>query len=125
LYSSILNFAGLHFTGSTGVFRHLWKEIGANIEKYKSYPRIVGETGGKDFVVMHPSAHAIEVATALARGAFEFQGQKCSAASRAYIPASKWEDVKRILVAQVNDFKMGSPEDFGNFVNAVIDRSAV
>jgi 1-pyrroline-5-carboxylate dehydrogenase len=118
------DFAGLHFTGSTGVFRHLWKEIGANIEKYKSYPRIVGETGGKDFVVMHPSAHAIEVATALARGAFEFQGQKCSAASRAYIPASKWEEVKRILVAQVNDFKMGSPEDFGNFVNAVIDRRA-
>ncbi len=117
-------FAGLHFTGSTGVFRHLWKEIGANVEKYKSYPRIVGETGGKDFVVMHPSAHAPEVATALARGAFEFQGQKCSAASRAYIPASKWEDVKRMLVEQVNDFKMGSPEDFGNFVNAVIDRRA-
>lgn len=117
-------FAGLHFTGSTGVFRHLWKTIGNNIEKYKSYPRIVGETGGKDFVVMHPSAHAAEVATGLARGAFEFQGQKCSAASRAYIPASKWEDVKRILVAQVNDFKMGSPEDFGNFINAVIDKRA-
>ena len=117
-------FAGLHFTGSTGVFRHLWKTIGNNIEKYKSYPRIVGETGGKDFVVMHPSAHAAEVATGLARGAFEFQGQKCSAASRAYIPASKWEDVKRILVAQVNDFKMGSPEDFSNFINAVIDKRA-
>lgn len=117
-------FAGLHFTGSTGVFRHLWQTIGSNIAKYKSYPRIVGETGGKDFVVMHPSAHASEVATALARGAFEFQGQKCSAASRAYIPASKWEDVKRILVEQVNDFKMGSPEDFGNFINAVIDKRA-
>lgn len=118
------DFAGLHFTGSTGVFRHLWKEIGANIEKYKSYPRIVGETGGKDFVVMHPSAHSDEVATALSRGAFEFQGQKCSAASRAYIPASKWEAVKGKLVEQVNSFKMGSPEDFGNFVNAVIDKRA-
>lgn len=118
------DFAGLHFTGSTGVFRHLWKEIGANIEKYKSYPRIVGETGGKDFVVMHPSAHSDEVATALSRGAFEFQGQKCSAASRAYIPASKWETVKSKLVEQVNSFKMGSPEDFGNFVNAVIDKRA-
>ena len=118
------DFAGLHFTGSTGVFRHLWKEIGANIEKYKSYPRIVGETGGKDFVVMHPSAHSDEVATALSRGAFEFQGQKCSAASRAYIPASKWEAVKSKLVEQVNSFKMGSPEDFGNFVNAVIDKRA-
>jgi 1-pyrroline-5-carboxylate dehydrogenase len=117
-------FAGLHFTGSTGVFRQLWQTIGTNIAKYKSYPRIVGETGGKDFVVMHPSAHAAEVATGLARGAFEFQGQKCSAASRAYIPASKWPDVKRILVAQVNSFKMGSPEDFGNFINAVIDKRA-
>ena len=117
-------FAGLHFTGSTGVFRHLWKEIGANIDKYKSYPRIVGETGGKDFVVMHPSAHSDEVATALSRGAFEFQGQKCSAASRAYIPTSKWEAVKTKMVEQVNSFKMGSPEDFGNFVNAVIDKRA-
>ncbi len=117
-------FAGIHFTGSTGVFRGLWKTIGANIEKYKSYPRIVGETGGKDFVVMHPSANALEVATALARGAFEFQGQKCSAASRAYIPQSKWADVKKHLVAQVNSFKMGDPEDFSNFINAVIDKRA-
>jgi 1-pyrroline-5-carboxylate dehydrogenase len=114
-------FAGLHFTGSTGVFKHLWKTIGANIDIYKSYPRIVGETGGKDFVVMHPSADAKEVATALSRGAFEFQGQKCSAASRAYIPASKWADVKKTLVAQVESFKMGDPENFSNFINAVID----
>lgn len=117
-------FAGLHFTGSTGVFKHLWKTIGANIDIYKSYPRIVGETGGKDFVVMHPSADAKEVATALSRGAFEFQGQKCSAASRAYIPKSKWADVKNTLVEQVESFKMGEPEDFGNFVNAVIDERA-
>jgi len=117
-------FAGLHFTGSTGVFRHLWKTIGDNIANYKSYPRIVGETGGKDFVVMHNSADAKQVATGLSRGAFEFQGQKCSAASRAYIPASKWEAVKAHLVAQVNDFKMGEPEDFSNFINAVIDKRA-
>lgn len=117
-------FAGLHFTGSTGVFRTLWQTIGSNIAKYRSYPRIVGETGGKDFVVMHPSADAKEVGTALARGAFEFQGQKCSAASRAYIPASKWDAVKEHTLAEVDDFKMGSPEDFGNFINAVIDRRA-
>ncbi len=116
--------AGLHFTGSTGVFRHLWKEIGVNIAKYRSYPRIVGETGGKDFVVMHNSADALEVATGLTRGAFEFQGQKCSAASRAYIPASKWEEVKAHVIAQVSDFKIGSPEDFSNFINAVIDRKS-
>lgn len=118
------DFAGLHFTGSTGVFRNLWQTIGQNIANYKSYPRIVGETGGKDFVVMHPSAHVDEVATALSRGAFEYQGQKCSAASRAYLPASKWPEVKEKLLAQINSFKMGSPEDFGNFVNAVIDKKA-
>jgi 1-pyrroline-5-carboxylate dehydrogenase len=118
------HFAGLHFTGSTGVFRHLWKEIANNLELYRSYPRIVGETGGKDFVMVHPSADAKEVATALSRGAFEFQGQKCSAASRAYVPHSLWNDVKATLVEQVNSFKMGTPEDTGNFINAVIDEKA-
>lgn len=118
------DFAGLHFTGSTGVFQALWKTIGDNISKYKSYPRIVGETGGKDFVIAHPSSNAKQVATALARGAFEFQGQKCSAASRAYIPQSLWPDVKKYLVADLADFKMGSPEDFTNFINAVIDEKA-
>ncbi|MCB0651180.1 MAG: L-glutamate gamma-semialdehyde dehydrogenase [Saprospiraceae bacterium] len=118
------DFAGLHFTGSTGVFQTLWKTIGDNISKYKSYPRIVGETGGKDFVIAHPSSNAKQVATALARGAFEFQGQKCSAASRAYIPQSLWPDVKKYLVADLADFKMGSPEDFTNFINAVIDEKA-
>ena len=117
-------FAGLHFTGSTGVFQTLWKNIGNNISNYKSYPRIVGETGGKDFVVAHESANPEQVAVALARGAFEFQGQKCSAASRAYIPQSMWDSVKTKLVADVNSFKMGSPEDFGNFINAVIDEKA-
>jgi len=118
------DFAGIHFTGSTGVFRQLWKDIAGNIENYRSYPRIVGETGGKDFVMVHSSANAAEVATALSRGAFEFQGQKCSAASRAYIPASLWPAVKEILVAQVNSFKQGSPEDPSNFVNAVISERA-
>ncbi|MCB9263207.1 MAG: L-glutamate gamma-semialdehyde dehydrogenase [Flavobacteriales bacterium] len=118
------DFAGIHFTGSTGVFRHLWKEIGTNIAAYKTYPRIVGETGGKDFVMVHKSANASEVAAAIARGAFEFQGQKCSAASRAYIPNNLWPDVKKQLVAMVNDMKMGPTEDFGNFVNAVIDEKA-
>ncbi|HLW29420.1 MAG TPA: L-glutamate gamma-semialdehyde dehydrogenase [Brumimicrobium sp.] len=118
------DFAGLHFTGSTGVFRTLWKTIANNIEKYKSYPRIVGETGGKDFIMVHPSAKAIEVATAIARGAFEFQGQKCSAASRAYIPSNLWEDVKEIVTEQVNSFKIGSPEDTTNFVTAVINEKA-
>lgn len=118
------DFAGLHFTGSTGVFRHLWKEIGANIEKYRSYPRIVGETGGKDFIMVHRSSDPAQVATAMTRGAFEFQGQKCSAASRAYIPSNLWEDVKKIVVGQVNSFKMGSPEDTSNFINAVIDERA-
>jgi len=118
------DFAGLHFTGSTAVFRHLWKEIGNNIEKYRSYPRIVGETGGKDFIMVHKSANAAQVATAMTRGAFEFQGQKCSAASRAYVPNNLWEDVKKIVVDQVSSFKMGSPEDTSNFINAVIDERA-
>ncbi|GJM32484.1 MAG: 1-pyrroline-5-carboxylate dehydrogenase [Saprospiraceae bacterium] len=117
-------FAGLHFTGSTKVFQHLWQTIGKNISHYNSYPRIVGETGGKDFVMVHASAEAKEVATALARGAFEFQGQKCSAASRAYIPQSLWGNVKEYLLADIASFKMGSPEDFTNFANAVIDERA-
>jgi len=118
------DFAGLHFTGSTGVFKHLWKEIGNNLDHYRTYPRIVGETGGKDFVLAHESAHPAEVASALSRGAFEFQGQKCSAASRAYIPSNIWQEVKEILVEQVNSFKVGTTEDPSNFVNAVIDEKA-
>ena len=118
------NFAGLHFTGSTDVFRILWKGIGNNIEKYKSYPRIVGETGGKDFIIAHKSAVASEVATAISRGAFEYQGQKCSAASRAYIPSNLWKDVKKQIVADTKKFKMGSPEDTSNFINAVISEKA-
>jgi len=118
------NFAGLHFTGSTDVFRTLWKGIGNNIEKYKSYPRIVGETGGKDFIVAHKSAVAAEVATAISRGAFEFQGQKCSAASRAYIPTNIWDAVKVQIISDANSFKMGSPEDPTNFINAVISEKA-
>ena len=118
------DFAGLHFTGSTGVFRHLWKEIGTNIEKYRSYPKIVGETGGKDFIVAHESAVPAEVATAISRGAFEFQGQKCSAASRAYIPSNMFDEVISLVKSDVNSFKTGSPEDFGNFINAVIDERA-
>ncbi len=118
------DFAGLHFTGSTGVFKHLWKEIGANIDVYKTYPRIVGETGGKDFVMVHASADPIEVATAISRGAFEFQGQKCSAASRAYIPDNLWPAVKKRLIDDVKSFKMGPPSDLGNFINAVIDKRA-
>jgi 1-pyrroline-5-carboxylate dehydrogenase len=118
------DFAGLHFTGSTSVFKSLWKTIGSNLDAFRSYPRIVGETGGKDFVVAHSSANPKEVATALARGAFEFQGQKCSAASRGYLPKSLWDEVKRELVQQVQSFKMGSPSDTSNFVNAVIDQRA-
>ncbi len=118
------DFAGLHFTGSTGVFRHLWKEIGMNIAKYKNYPRIVGETGGKDFVMVHKTADPAQVATALTRGSFEFQGQKCSAASRAYVPQNIWSDVKSIIIDQVSSFKMGSPSDTSNFINAVIDEAA-
>ena len=115
------DFAGIHFTGSTKVFQTIWKTIGENIHQYKSYPRIVGETGGKDFVLAHASANAKEVATALVRGAFEYQGQKCSAASRAYIPANLWEDVKAYMQEDLKTFKMGDTEDFGNFINAVID----
>ncbi|WP_116124749.1 L-glutamate gamma-semialdehyde dehydrogenase [Lewinella sp. IMCC34183] len=118
------DFAGLHFTGSTKVFQELWKEIGNNIGHYRSYPRIVGETGGKDFVVAHPSARAEEVAVALLRGAFEYQGQKCSAASRAYLPASLWPAIKDRLVSDIQTLKTGTVEDFGNFINAVIDERA-
>jgi len=118
------SFAGLHFTGSTFVFKHLWKEIGNNINLYKAYPRIVGETGGKDFILAHSSADPAEIATGMSRGAFEFQGQKCSAASRAYIPESLWPDVKNILIDQVSSFKMGSPGDPSNFITAVIDERA-
>ncbi len=118
------DFAGLHFTGSTGVFQGMWKMIGNNIHTYKTYPRIVGETGGKDFVMVHPSANAAAVATALVRGAFEYQGQKCSAASRAYIPKSLWEEVKEIMGAQLKTVKVGTPEDPSNFVNAVIDQKS-
>jgi 1-pyrroline-5-carboxylate dehydrogenase len=114
------DFAGIHFTGSTKVFQHIWGEIGANIPKYKTYPRIVGETGGKDFVLAHPSANVDAVAVALLRGAFEYQGQKCSAASRAYIPASLWPAVKEHMQREIATFKMGPTEDFGNFINAVI-----
>ena len=114
--------AGLHFTGSTGVFRHLWKTIGENLEHYRSYPRIVGETGGKDFVVAHKSADVKAVATGLIRGAFEYQGQKCSAASRAYMPKSLWPAIKEEMVREMATLQMGSPADFGNFINAVIDR---
>ena len=118
------DFAGLHFTGSTGVFKHLWRTIAENLDIYKSFPRIVGETGGKDFVVMHNSANTEQVVTALTRGSFEFQGQKCSAASRAYIPESKWEAVRSGLMDQLSSIKMGPVEDFTNFVNAVIDEKS-
>lgn len=118
------DFSGLHFTGSTGVFKNLWKTIGSNIDLYKSYPRIVGETGGKDFIIAHRSADAKEVATAISRGAFEFQGQKCSAASRAYIPSNIAEDVIKYVKEDLASFNMGSPEDFSNFINAVIDEKS-
>lgn len=118
------DFAGVHFTGSTGVFNNMWKTIGENMGKYRSYPRIVGETGGKDFVIAHKSANVDAVVTALARGAFEYQGQKCSAASRAYIPSNMAEEVKTKLVAAIKSMKMGTVEDFSNFVNAVIDEKS-
>jgi 1-pyrroline-5-carboxylate dehydrogenase len=118
------DFAGLHFTGSTGVFNGMWHTIGSNISKYKSYPRIVGETGGKDFVIAHPSADPEVVVTALARGAFEYQGQKCSAASRAYIPSNLAPVVKKKLIEMVKTMKMGTVEDFTNFINAVIDEKS-
>ena len=114
------DFAGIHFTGSTHVFKDIFKHIGNNIHTYKTYPRIVGETGGKDFIVAHPSANVKQVVTGISRGAFEFQGQKCSAASRAYIPQSMWAEAKELLIKDVKSFKMGSPEDFGNFITAVI-----
>ena len=118
------SFAGLHFTGSTGVFQRIWKTIGDNIANYKTYPRIVGETGGKDFVIAHPSAEPDAVAVGLVRGAFEFQGQKCSAASRAYIPQSLWPAVKAKMLTDLASMKMGTTEDFRNFINAVIDEKA-
>src|SRR5260221_6524884 len=118
------DFGGIQFTGSTGVFNGMWKTIGENISKYKSYPRIVGETGGKDFVIAHKSADPKEVSTALVRGAFEYQGQKCSAASRAYVPSNLWDEVKKNMIADLKSISMGPVEDFGNFVNAVIDEKS-
>ncbi|GEC73372.1 delta-1-pyrroline-5-carboxylate dehydrogenase [Flavobacterium flevense] len=114
------DFAGLHFTGSTHVFKDLWAKIGANIHHYKTYPRIVGETGGKDFIMVHPSANVKQAVTGMVRGAFEFQGQKCSAASRVYVPKSLWPAIKDQLTTDIKSLKMGSPEDFGNFITAVI-----
>lgn len=118
------NFSGLHFTGSTFVFKELWKQIGANINKYNTYPRIVGETGGKDFIIAHKSANPRQVATGIIRGAFEFQGQKCSAASRAYLPKSMWKEIEKLLNKDLNSIKMGSPDDLSNFVTAVIHEAS-
>ena len=118
------DFVGVHFTGSTEVFKRIWKAIGENVMLHNTYPKIVGETGGKDFVMVHQSANPLHVATALSRGAFEYQGQKCSAASRAYVPVGMWPAVKKRLVDDISSFKMGGPEDFGNFINAVIDERA-
>jgi 1-pyrroline-5-carboxylate dehydrogenase len=118
------DFAGIHFTGSTSVFQSFWKTVGENIAKYNTYPKLVGETGGKDFIFVHKSACAKEVATAIVRGAFEFQGQKCSAASRAFIPASLWQDVKKRVLYMLSEIKMGDVRDFSNFVNAVIDENS-
>ncbi|PRD47478.1 L-glutamate gamma-semialdehyde dehydrogenase [Sphingobacterium haloxyli] len=118
------DFAGIHFTGSTAVFQNIWNTIGENIHRYKTYPRIVGETGGKDFILAHPSADIDVLNTALVRGAFEFQGQKCSAASRAYIPKSLWDDLRPRMERDISSFKIGGTEDFGNFINAVIDEKA-
>ncbi len=118
------DFAGVHFTGSTPVFDNFWETIGKNVKFYKSYPRIVGETGGKDFIWAHPSANPKEVATAISRGAFEYQGQKCSAASRAYLPKSLWNDIREYVITDIKSFKMGSPGDSSNFINAVIDDRA-
>ncbi|MBK0401641.1 L-glutamate gamma-semialdehyde dehydrogenase [Adhaeribacter sp. BT258] len=118
------DFAGIHFTGSTGVFNNIWKNIGENVSRYRTYPRIVGETGGKDFILAHHSANAKEVAVAISRGAFEFQGQKCSAASRAYIPSNLWEEIKGYVLEDLKSFKMGDPEDFSNYINAVIDEKS-
>src|SRR5690606_19228325 len=118
------DFAGIHFTGSTAVFQQIWKTIGENIHRYRSYPRIVGETGGKDFIVVHPSADLKVAATAIVRGAFEYQGQKCSAASRVYLPASLWPELKELIVKDVSSFRVGPVEDFNNFINAVIDEKS-
>jgi len=118
------DFAGIHFTGSTAVFQNIWKTIGENIHLYKTYPRIVGETGGKDFILVHPSADLKVTNTALVRGAFEYQGQKCSAASRAYVPQSLWPALKELMTADLASFKMGPTEDFANFINAVIDEKS-
>ncbi len=118
------DFAGIHFTGSTGVFQNVWKTIGNNIHKFKTYPRIVGETGGKDFIMIHKSAEPEMTATAIVRGAFEYQGQKCSAASRVYVPSNLWPAIKAKMVADMATFKMGPTEDFGNFINAVIDEKS-
>ncbi len=118
------DFAGIHFTGSTGVFQNIWQTIGQNIKRYKSYPRIVGETGGKDFILAHPSAHAKAVATAITRGAFEYQGQKCSAASRIYLPSNLADEILGYVKQDLATFKMGDVEDFSNFVNAVISETS-
>ena len=118
------DFAGLHFTGSTNTFNKMWEMIGKNISTYRTYPRIVGETGGKDFILAHPSAHPEAVSTAIVRGGFEYQGQKCSAASRVYIPRSLWPKIKEATIAQIAALKMGGVEDFSNFINAVIDKKA-
>jgi 1-pyrroline-5-carboxylate dehydrogenase len=118
------SFAGIHFTGSTEVFQSIWKTIGDNISRYRSYPRIVGETGGKDFIVAHPSAEVDALRTAIVRGAFEYQGQKCSAASRAYVPRSLWPELSRRLIEETASLTMGDPRDFSNFMTAVIDERA-
>jgi 1-pyrroline-5-carboxylate dehydrogenase len=118
------DFAGIHFTGSTEVFQNIWQTIGNNIHKYRSYPRIVGETGGKDFIMAHPSADVKALATAISRGAFEYQGQKCSAASRVYIPSNLWEETKTLVLADLKSMKMGPTEDLTNFINAVIDEKS-
>lgn len=118
------DFVGVHFTGSNQVFSKIWKAIGDNVHLHNTYPKIVGETGGKDFIMVHKSANVDQVVTAMSRGAFEYQGQKCSAASRAYIPSNMWEEVKEKLIRDVKSFKMGGPEDFTNFINAVIDEKA-
>lgn len=118
------NLAGIHFTGSTAVFQNMWKTVGENIANYKAYPRIVGETGGKDFIFAHETANVDELCTAIVRGGYEFQGQKCSAASRVYVPKSLWGELKPMLVKQIGELKMGDPEDYTNFVNAVIDEAA-
>ena len=118
------NLAGIHFTGSTDTFQTMWRTVGENIKNYKSYPRIVGETGGKDFIFVHNSAGIEETATAITRGAFEYQGQKCSAASRVYMPESLWPEIKDVLVRQALEMKMGEPDDFSNFINAIIDKNA-